>query len=280
MKTRFRAALCLPLLLAACDDRRETRQSTEENTSAPTVTKTARPEIEEKDQAFAERRTALAIVRDLPSGEERERRLAEWVWDAFELDPELAAQGFAQLAPGSEEKNRLLQHFAMRLSELDSEQATAWAASLGTDEERSLAFGRIALALSDEDPEGAARLLSDSGVAGRDFDVAVFQVVESWSNTAPENAAAWVASFDAGETRQAGMKAVTGTWLALDPAACVAWISTLQDETVRDEAINGYAEAVLQQPPAVRQTLLPHASPAMRSRFEELERRAREEEEN
>ncbi|RYD19877.1 MAG: hypothetical protein EOP88_17295 [Verrucomicrobiaceae bacterium] len=280
MTTRFRAALCLPLLLTACDNRQEKRQSTEEKPQAPSVTKTQRPEIAEKSETLVESRKALAAVRDLPAGEERDQRLAEWVWEAYELDPELAKEGFAQLAPGSEERNRLLQHVAMRLAELDPEQASTWAASLETDEEKSLAFGRIALALAEEHPEDAARLLSESGVEGRDFDVAVFQVIESWSSTAPENAAAWVASFDAGDTRQAGLRAVTGTWLPQDPATCVAWISSLQDETVRKEAINGYAEAVLQQPPAIRQTLLSHALPAMRSRFEELERRAREEEEN
>lgn len=281
MKTRFAAVLCFPLLVAACDnDRQEKRQPAEEKPAAPAVTKTNRPDPADRKQAVAQRRTELAAAKDLPTGEERNRRLAEWVWDAFELDPELANEGFAQLAPGSEEKNRLLQHFAMRLAEQDSAQASAWAASLETDEEKSLAFGRIALVLAEEDPEGSARLLSESGVAGREFDVAVFHVIERWVDTAPADAAAWVASFDPGETREAGLKAITSTWLPEDPAACVAWLSSLQDESVRNEALNGYAEAVLQQPPAARPALLRDASPEMRSRFEELERRAREEEEN
>lgn len=283
MKTRFRAALCLPLLLASCDERQEARPPGEEKPAAPSVTKTTRRGTDEKEpdqQTPAQFRAALAAINDLPAGEERNRRLAEWIWDAFEFDSELAGEGFARLAPGSEEKNRLLQHFAMRLAEQDPDQAIAWAGSLESEEEKSLAFGRIALVLAEQDPAGAARMLSESGVAGREFDVAVFQVIERWGATDPANAAGWVASFDTGETRQAGLKAITSTWLPDDPAACMEWISSLEDTTIRDEAINGYAEAVLQQPPDARQTLLRDADPALRTRFEELERRAREEEEN
>lgn len=276
MTIRFRAALCLPLLLVSCDEQKKAGKTADEAPTENRVTKSGRHGLEERKRAYSERRSALAAVTDLPSAEERNRKLAEWIWEAWELDPELAREGLDKLTPGSEERNRLIQHHAMQLAEGDLEEAKSWASSLGTDEDKSIAFGRIALVISEKDPEGAARLLSDSGVAGREFDVAVVQVVQRWAGAAPASAADWVVRFDNSETRKAGLKAITSSWMTIDPEASLSWISSLGDEGMRQEAISGYAEAVLEQPDMIQDEMLRSASPEMQTRFEELEARARE----
>lgn len=273
----FRAALCLPLLVISCDEKEQANRTTADKSPARRSTKSDRPGgPAEKKQAHDQRRAALAAAKEIPSPEERNRRISEWIWDAFELDPELAREGFELLTPGSQEKNSLLGHYAMRLAEQDMDAAKSWAASLETDEEKSLAFGKIAMVISEEDPEGAARLLSDSGVAGREFDVAVVQVIQKWGSTAPASAADWVVRFDNSDSRKAGLKAICSTWMSFDPEASMSWISSISNETIRKEAIGGYAEAAFEHPPMIREVMLGNASPEIRSRVEELEARARE----
>lgn len=286
MRNCFRAAVCLPLLLISCEEKEGPANSQYGGTPAkegkpePRATKSDRRNFAQKKAAASQRLADLDAADAIPSPEDRNRAIAKWVWDTYELDPGLANEGFERLTPGSEEKNRLLQHFAMRLAEKDSGEAASWAATLEGDEEKSLAYGRIAVVLSETDPESAARLLSDSGMAGKEFDVAVVHVVQQWAGSSPESAADWVTRFNASESRKAGLKAITSVWMTANPEASIAWMSSLPSKQIREEALSGFAEAVLEQPPILREMTLNKATPEMRSRFEELERRAREEEDN
>ncbi|RYG94873.1 MAG: hypothetical protein EON58_15350, partial [Alphaproteobacteria bacterium] len=179
MTIRLSAALCLSLLLISCEKEQQEKKAPEERTTVQRATKSDRASgLKEKKEASEERRGALDQASNLPEGEERNKAIAQWVWDTFELDPELAREGFGRLTPGSEEKNRLLEHYAMRLAEQDLDGAKEWASTLDSDEEKSLAFGKIAMVISEGDPESAASLLSDSGIGGHDFDVAAIEVVD------------------------------------------------------------------------------------------------------
>ena len=212
MTVRIFQLLCCVLTLAACDESKKSAQESADEPNNPRVTKSHRspPEVplKPRDQLLA----AFQQAEEMSVPEEKNRALAAAIWDALELEPELARQGLQKLTAGSEEKNRLIQHFAMRLTEQNVDEAVQWATALETEEEKSQAFGKIALVLSATEPEQAAHLLSDSGVAGREFDVAVVQVVQRWAAQAPAAAAAWVIRFDEGEARRAGT-------LALPPRA-------------------------------------------------------------
>lgn len=281
MTVRFPAALCLSLLLVSCEKEKQAVQISEDEVPAKRVTKSDRPaSLKESKKASDQRRAALEQAGNLPQGEERNQAIAQWVWDTFEIDPKLAREGFGLLTPGTPEMNRLLEHYAMRLAEQDVDEAKSWASSLESDEEKSLAYGMIAVVIAEQDPESAARLLSDSGIGGHDFDVAVVQVVQRWADTSPEKAAEWVTRFKKGDARAAGVKAITSSWITRDQDAAVRWISSLTNEHIRQEAITGFAETVQGQPPLLRESMLEKATPEMRSSFEELEARAREAEEN
>ncbi len=270
MTVRIFQLLCLALTLAACDKSKKTAHEPADEPNKPRVTKSYRsaPDLllKPQDQIIA----AFKEAEEIREPEEKNRALAAAIWDAMDLEPEMARQAMQKLTAGSEEKNRLIQHFAMRLTEQNVDEAVQWATALETEEEKSLAFGKIALVLSQDEPERAAHLLSDSGVAGREFDVAVVQVVQRWAAQAPADAAAWVVLFDAGEARRAGLKETLAVWARSAPQATFSWIAGIPDAQIREEAATGMIQTILDQPESVQQDLLKLAPPEMQAEFEKL----------
>lgn len=275
MIARISQLLGVGLLLAACDKPKNAAPEAASPTDPPRVTKSVRSTPPESPKSRDQLVAAFKQAEEIASPEERNRALAEAIWDSLELDPGLARGGLQKLTAGSDEKNRLIQHLAMRLAEQNVDEAVKWAAALETEDEKSHAFGKIALVLSEKDPAGAAHLLSDSGVAGREFDVAVVQVVQRWAAQSPADAAAWVVLFDPGEARSAGIKETISVWLRNDPQAALAWIAAIQSEQIHQEAVAGMAESILEQPESVQKDLLNLATPETRAAFEKLKTRGR-----
>lgn len=270
MIARCYLMLWLGLLLVSCDKPPKVAAPRDRPSVAQRVTGGARPAAEEPPQSRVQLREQMQRARQLASPEERNQALAAAVWDALELDPELAREGFEQLSAGSAEKNLLIQHYALRMAEQNVDDAVQWAAALATEEEKSLAFGGIALVLADKEPAQAAQLLSDSGVAGREFDVAVVQVVQRWAAAAPAEAAAWVAQFDAGAARRDGLKAVVGVWARADLQGVMTWLAAIPDAAIQQEAVLGMAQTLVEQPPERQAEWLRRASPELRSQLEKL----------
>jgi hypothetical protein len=190
---------------------------------------------------------------------EREKALGTVAWNALEIDPGLACEAFLQLPSNSPEKMQLIKHYAMRLAERNPEEALAWAATVGSEEEVAAAFGQIALELAETDPSRAAELLSESGIAGREFDVAVVQVIQRWAAKSAPDAAAWVSSFPPSAAREAGVRAIAGQWLPLDPQASFAWLDAQRDPEMRRETARAMQGVILQQPEEIRDAWLQHA---------------------
>ena len=274
MISRFHPLLCLGLLLVSCDKPPEVAKNPENQTPPPRVTKTDRPAAGELPNQRATLRAGFKKAAEAATPEERNRALAAAVWDALDLEPELAREGLQQLAAGSEEKARLIEHVAMRLAEQDADEAVRWAGALETDDEKSLAFGKIALVISQEDPARAAQMLSDSGVAGRDFDVAVVEVVQRWAQSSPEDALEWVTLFDPGDVRSAGLKEAISIWANENPQAAFSWIADIRNDAIRKETSQGMAEAILEQPEDVQTEWLSLATPAVRAHFEIIKAQA------
>ena len=278
MISRSPLVFSLALLLVSCDKSKEVASAPEKPVAPARVTKTRRPvrETGEHHDSPEELRELFKKAEQIESPQDRNHALEEVVWDALELDPQLASDGFFKLTPGSEEKNRLIQHFAMRLAEQSLDEAIKWTATLTDEQEKSLAYDSIAVVLAEFEPERAAQMLSESGVAGRDFDVAVVQVLQRWAAITPEGAAGWVVLFEPGEARSAGLKAVIGAWSRADPQAAVTWLGTLQNPTLHQEAVNGMAETILELPEGGQDDLLRLATPEVRARFESLRTEAAE----
>lgn len=203
------------------------------------------------------------------SAPQRERALIQIAWNAIEIDPGLAAEALLRLPADSPEKLKLIQHHAMRLAETDPEGALAWADSVGSEKEVAAAIGQIAIQLAEADPVRAANLLSESGIAGRDFDVAVVQVIQRWCGVAPRDAAAWVSSFPSGAAREAGIGVVAGRWLPIDPPAAFAWFDSLEEAGLRGEAARAFEGVILQQPEDVRNRWINHTDERIRLELEQ-----------
>ena len=266
--------LWLALLLVSCDEPKKVTDVSEKNPSKPHATKSARATHGELLPTHQSQDSSITPPAESLTTEERNRELSATAWDAIETDPDLALKTFQQMTAGSEEKNLLLEHFAMRLADQDAEQAIQWANALTTDNEKSLAFGKIALVLSAKEPERAARLLSESGIPGRDLDVAVVQVVQRWAAKSPADAAAWVTLFSPGEARSAGVAELISVWIRQDSTAAFAWIPRLPDPSLRQEAERGAAQFILNEPPNDREALLKSATAGTRTEFEKLQTEA------
>jgi len=259
----------LSLWLVSCEKSKNQAAVTEQSKQAR-VTKSERPEREELAAKPAEPREMMKRAVAIQSLQEREQALQEIVWNAIEIDPDLAQEAFLQMTPGSEEKNQLIQHFAMTLAGENHETAMQWASGLKNDQEKALAFNSIALVVSENDPLKAAQILSDSGVAGRDLDVAVVQVIQRWADISPRDAAEWVQLLDSGEARQAGLKAIISKWIRADPRGTMSWIISLQRPEIYQDATLGMAETIFGLPKSEQEEMLQIAAPEVRAHFEKL----------
>lgn len=278
MNFRPHQTLWLALLLISCDESKKISEVSEKTLVTPRTTKSVRATAGEPLPSHQPPDSVMVPPEEMTPADERNQALSTAAWDAIETDPDLALLTVQQMTAGSEEKNRLLAHFAMRLADQDTDEAIRWASTLTTDEEKALAFGKIALVLSVKEPERAARLLSESGIPGRDFDVAVVQVVQRWAATSPADAAAWLSLFSAGEARSAGLAEVVSVWIRRNSAEAFAWIPSIPDSALRQEAEHGAAQFILNEPEISQGDFLKSASAGTLSQLELLKSRRADDE--
>lgn len=259
---RFFLILWTCFLLVCCDKQVSSASEKEEPKSAP---KTARSHSSSLSKPL---RGLLDHALTLESAE-REKELAEIAWDAIETDPKLAHEAMGRLSPGSPEKIRLIQHHALRLAEENIDDAVAWAESLENETEKSAALSHIAIALAETDPQRAAQLLMEADIPGRDFEVAVVQVIQRWAATSPPEAAAWVSHFPPNPTREAGVKIIAERWLPDDASAAFAWLGGMKNANLRQETARAMEGVILQQSEETRAAWLQHANEAIQKELEQ-----------
>jgi hypothetical protein len=241
-------------LLPCCNKHGSTYvQKKEQDSEAPNLRR-----IKHSDRERAE---------DKPAASHRSRFET---WNTIETDPALAHEAFQKLTAGSPEKIALIQHYALRLAEQDAEDALLWAEGLSTEHEIAAAKYHVALALAEADPERAANMLSESGIAGRDFDVALVQVIQSWANKSAPDAAAWVSMFPPGPAREASVQAIAQRWMASDSPAVFLWLESTKDSALRKETARAIAEVIDQQPPQTQEDWLKQASQSVRSELQAI----------
>lgn len=200
---------------------------------------------------------------------ERDKILAAVAWDAIETDQEVSQEAFGKMSPDSPEKIRLIQHYAMGFATHNMVDAIDWANALENEMERSAALSHIAVALAETNPLLAAELLADADMPGRDFEVAVVQVIQRWAAQSPADAAAWVVTFPPSAARQASITTIAGRWLPLDAATAFAWMETMTDSTLRQETARAMQGVILQQKPEIRDAWLQYYTPQIRIELEQ-----------
>jgi hypothetical protein len=261
--------LSVTLCLASCE--RSVRQDRDvDEKPGPRVTKSDRAPREHPRASST--RDALVRAESLADAGERDKALAQIAWDAIETDPVLAREALGKITADSVEKIPLIQHFAMRMADEDVEAALEWASTLESEREAAAARVRIALVVADADPARAAGLLSEHGLANREFDVAVVQVLQHWADKSPPEAAAWVAMFPPGDFRKGGIRAVVPQWTQDNPQAAFSWLADQSDEGIRMEVGDAIVERFLAQPPEIRETWLKYADPQVREKLTHAQR--------
>ncbi len=265
---RYLSVLLLALCMVGC--KKPAAAGDRENTSAHTASNERRVHRlrAPSPEALLPPREVMEAADKLESPAAREKALADVAWNAIESDPDLAHEAFERLPSDSTEKIRLIQHYAMTLAECDVDAALEWAAALGSNLEIAAAKAQIAIALAETDPSRAASLLSESGVVGREFDVAVVQVIQRWAGKSASEAAGWVADFPPGPVRVAGLSEIAGKWLPADPSAAFAWLGGLKDEQVRAETARALEGVILQQPSHIQKAWLEHAGAGIRAELD------------
>lgn len=236
------------LLFAACDKPRESGAEHASDAS-PRETKRVRPTVDPADEeTVVAPGEALQRADSLSSKEEREKALSQVAWDTLETDPDVCLKAYSKLAVDGAERIRLIQHFAMRRAEENPDEAMKWAESLGSEKEIATAKCQIALVLAEDNPLKAAGMLSESGIEGREFDVALVQVVQRWAGNSPAEAADWVVNFNPGEARTASIREIVSRWIEQDPAAVFSWKSGLTDPAIQQEITAALVEAAANEP--------------------------------
>ena len=148
-------------------------------------------------------------------------------------------------------------------------QAIEWSETLESEMEIAAALSQIAVTLSETDPKRAANLLSESAIPGRDFEVAIVQVIQRWSAQSAPDAAEWVGLFPPGAAREAGIKIIAEHWLSKDTPTAFAWLDQMEDVELRKETARAMEGIILQQSPATRDAWLQHANPQIRIELEQ-----------
>ena len=255
------------LCLAACDRSGHQAREADEK-PGPQVTKSGRPPRELSHASPTDQlREALARAESLAEAPERDKAIAKIAWDVIETDPGLAREALGKITVESVEKIPLIQHFAMRMADEDVDAALEWASTLESEREAAAARVRIALVVADADPARAAGLLSEHGLANREFEVAVVQVLQHWADKSPPDAAAWVAMFPPGDFRKEGIRSVVSQWTQDNPQATFSWLAGQSDEGIRMETGDAIIERFLAQPPEIRETWLQYADPQVREKL-------------
>lgn len=259
-----------PCLLLVCCDKQGSSEASNQN-AAPTIKSSVRRHASEQEQAERSSKTPREILDGLDAldSDEREKELAAIAWNTIETDSKIAHEAFGKMSPGSSEKIRLIQHYAMRLAAQNIDEAIAWAEALENETEKSAALSHIAIALAETDPQRAAHLLTEADIPGRDFEVAVVQVIQRWAAKSPAEAAAWVSQFPQNPAREAGVKFISERWLPADAPAAFAWLGGIKNAELRQETARAMEGVILQQSEETRAAWLQHANDAIQKELEQ-----------
>jgi hypothetical protein len=262
---------CLGLILISCDKPTEKLSTSAKESLPPRITKSISSTREDDlPTSPAQLRDTLKKAEEITSTKERDQALCEAVRECLETDPQLAQESLQKLTIGCVERNQLIQEIASHQADQGVNRAIEWIETLSDDHEKSLAYDSIALIVAENEPEKAAQMLSDSGVAGHDFDVAVVQVVQRWASSSPQNAAKWVMLFDNDEVRKAGLRAIASTWSRNNPQEAMTWLADIANPAIHQEASAGMVEAIMNLPESRQEDVLKLTTPDIRDRFEKL----------
>jgi hypothetical protein len=140
----------------------------------------------------------------LPDPAEHDSTLLAIANEAIRSEP-VAAVDLAVNLPAGTQRDELIRHAAMEWAAQDGESAGNWARQIPDIYLRNQVLSAVATAWGETNPQSAATLAIGE-ISGRAQSDAVIGIVQRLAQRQPEQAAAWVELFPAGELKQTAIE--------------------------------------------------------------------------
>ena len=127
--------------------------------------------------------------------------------------------------PPSPERDDLLNYSLRQWATDDPENALAWMNQMPDQTARERALDTVAMDMTD--PFTAATFAAENLSPGPGRDQAVVNIVQFWTTSAPDEAAAWVTQFPNGPLRDAATRTLLEVWEKENPAAANMWAQAI-----------------------------------------------------
>lgn len=189
---------------------------------------------------------AAAWLRDLPEGEGKQIATTSVAYEAARTDPVLALELACALAP-TLARDELLVFAVSQWSAENFPAAVEWAGRIADAGLREEMLSAIAVAAASADAPAAATMVASTLATGAAQARAAVAITQRWTQTAPEEAAAWVAQFPDVPLRAVAVKNLVNLWGMTDSPAVASWVNDLPAGSLRESARQAYAASQFQR---------------------------------
>jgi hypothetical protein len=280
MNPRLVIGFLAALSLCACDKKVASGESDPAKEAGPGSTRAQRSRQDHAPGRRQQYSDSLTKAMGIQSPEDRDKALKELAWESLDSEPDLSLRAFREISIDNPDRVSLIQAHVARIAGESPEMALAWAAELGSEADKAVAKEEIIQTLANSDPGRAAKILGAfNAVEGEANGTASF-VLRRLTSEKPLEAAAWVSSMRAGESRKIAVKILVSDWSQADPDGAFAWLKSISDPAVRGEADQAILEAFVDQTSETREAWLERANPDLRKKLDQqLEQLPRAQEE-
>ena len=135
--------------------------------------------------------------------------------EAARTDPLIALTLASGLTP-SPDRDELISRAAAEWAVTAPTAARDWALQITDQNLRTKTVSAIAVAWADSDPTSAAALAVENLPPGRFEEDAIVSIIQRWANQSPEQAAAWVDTFQESELKTSALLALADRRESID----------------------------------------------------------------
>lgn len=202
--------------------------------------------------AWAEKDVASALtwVYEIPDEAARHSALVNIAYEAGRSEP-IKGLEIAVSLPSSEARDALIEHTASEWAGTAPRLAADWASQIPDEALRARVLSEIATSWGASDPVAAVEMALKELKAGKPQEDAIVSIVQQWTQTKPEDAAAWVTQFPEGELRHTALEELVKLWFDQDAQGAARWLNSLEPGETTDVAFSTYVEKTLPHSPEI-----------------------------
>lgn len=189
---------------------------------------------------------AVALLRGLPAGPERDRAARAIGAALAAEDPSLAFTFALALRPGGA-RAELLRSIATQWGLRDAEAAGAALAGLDDSVGRRTYIEALIATWAERNPRAAAEFTARLGA--QEKELARDRLASEWAVRDVGAASAWITGWEAGEARDRLMSTLAAQWIHADPIQAEGWVNSLTESVGRDHAATILSQHLLRESP-------------------------------